>query len=133
MDEPRNRGSPRLQFTKEELEEMQEEVRHITARDAILDYITRLTMASRGHADIRIGISPRGALFLDRMAKAKAFMEGRDYVTGTDVQAVFTDVCAHRVLLKEEAAGQQVEEILRDLLKTVENPDHHRLAGLLKK
>ena len=120
-------------LTKEELEEMQEEVRHITARDSILDYITRLTMASRDHADIRIGISPRGALFLDRMAKAKAFMEGRDYVTGTDVQAVFTDVCAHRVLLKEEAAGRQVEEILRDLLKTVENPDHHRLAGLLKK
>ena len=67
------------------------------------------------------------------MAKAKAFMEGRDYVTGTDVQAVFTDVCAHRVLLKEEAAGRQAEEVLHDLLKTVENPDHHRLAGLLKK
>ena len=120
-------------LTKEELEKMQEEVRRITARDSILDYITRLTMASRDHAEIRIGISPRGALFLDRMAKAKAFMEGRDYVTGTDVQAVFTDVCAHRVLLKEEAADRQVEEILRDLLKTVENPDHHRLAGLLKK
>ena len=120
-------------LTKEELEEMQEVVRHITTRDTILDYITRLTMASRDHADIRIGISPRGALFLDRMAKAKAFMEGRDYVTGTDVQAVFTDVCAHRVLLKEEAAGRAVEEVLRDLLKTVENPDHHRLAGLLKK
>ena len=120
-------------LTKEELEGMQEEVRHITTRDTILDYITRLTMASRDHTDIRIGISPRGALFLDRMAKAKAFMEGRDYVTGTDVQAVFTDVCAHRVLLKEEAADRQVEEILRDLLKTVENPDHHRLAGLLKK
>ena len=123
----------RCVLTKEELEEMQEEVRHITTRDSILDYITRLTMASRDHADIRIGISPRGALFLDRMAKAKAFMEGRDYVTGTDVQAVFTDVCAHRVLLKEEAAGRQAEEVLRDLLKTVENPDHHRLAGLLKK
>ena len=120
-------------LTKEELVSMQEEVRHITARDSILDYITRLTMASRGHAEIRIGISPRGALFLDRMAKAKAFMEGRDYVTGMDVQAVFTDVCAHRVLLREEAADRQVEEILRDLLKTVENPDHHRLTGLLKK
>ena len=120
-------------LTKEELVSMQEEVRHITARDSILDYITRLTMASRGHAEIRIGISPRGALFLDRMAKAKAFMEGRDYVTGMDVQAVFTDVCAHRVLLREEAADRQVEEILSDLLKTVENPDHHRLTGLLKK
>ena len=81
----------RCVITREQLAALQAEVRRITARDAILDYITRLTMASRSHAMVRIGISPRGALFLDRMAKAKALMEGRDYVTGTDVQAVFAD------------------------------------------
>ena len=122
----------RCVITREQLAALQAEVRRITARDAILDYITRLTMASRSHAMVRIGISPRGALFLDRMAKAKALMEGRDYVTGTDVQAVFADVCAHRILLKEEA-DVRAEDILRDLLRTVENPDHHRLSGLLKK
>ena len=122
----------RCVITREQLAALQAEVRRITARDAILDYIIRLTMASRSHAMVRIGISPRGALFLDRMAKAKALMEGRDYVTGTDVQAVFADVCAHRILLKEEA-DVRAEDILRDLLRTVENPDHHRLSGLLKK
>ena len=122
----------RCVITREQLAALQAEVRRITARDAILDYITRQTMASRSHAMVRIGISPRGALFLDRMAKAKALMEGRDYVTGTDVQAVFADVCAHRILLKEEA-DVRAEDILRDLLRTVENPDHHRLSGLLKK
>ena len=122
----------RCVITREQLAALQAEVRRITARDAILDYITRLTMASRSHAMVRIGISPRGALFLDRTAKAKALMEGRDYVTGTDVQAVFADVCAHRILLKEEA-DVRAEDILRDLLRTVENPDHHRLSGLLKK
>lgn len=111
-------------ITKEALVGMQTEVRQVVSREAILDYITRLTMASREHAAVDVGISPRGALFLDRMAKAHAFMEGRDYVTGSDVQAVFGDVCGHRVLLKENA-GQTVADVLSDLLKTVENPDRH--------
>ena len=121
-------------LSRETLLSMQREVSSVTAKDAILDYITRLTMASRQHALIEVGISPRGALFLDRMAKAKAYMDDRDYVTGSDVQAVFTDVCSHRVLLRETAGEQTVEAALNSLLKTVESPDHHsRLIGILKK
>ena len=117
-------------MTKEELGDIQKEVRQMVSRDAILDYITRLTLASREHAAVDVGISPRGALFLDRMAKAHAFLDGRDYVTGNDVQAVFKDVCAHRVLLKENA-NQSVDDVLTSLLKTVENPDRHS-RGMLK-
>ena len=109
---------------------MQEKVRKVVSRDAILDYITRLTLASREHEAVDVGISPRGALFLDRMAKAHAFLDGRDFVTGHDVQAVFQDVCAHRLLLKENAR-QSADEVLRDLLKNVENPDRHS-RGMLK-
>ena len=109
---------------------MQEEARQVVSRDAILDYITRLTMASREHAAVDVGISPRGALFLDRMAKAHAWMEGRDFVTGNDVQAVFRDVCVHRVLLKENSENN-VDDVLNDLLKAVENPDRHS-RGMLK-
>ncbi len=111
-------------MSRETLLAMQEEVRRTVSKEAILDYITRLTMASREHAAVEVGISPRGALFLDRMAKAHAWMDGRDYVTGNDVQAVFRDVCAHRVLLKE-SAEKTVNDVLNDLLKTVENPDRH--------
>ncbi len=111
-------------MTKDELIGMQEEVRKVVSRDAILDYITRLTLTLREHEAVDVGISPRGALFLDKTAKAHAFMNGRDYVTGNDVQAVFRDVCAHRVLLKE-SANQTVEDVLNDLLKAVENPDRH--------
>ncbi len=120
---------------KEQLLQMQQEARQVTAKEAILDYISRLTIASRSHADVQVGISPRGALFLDRMAKAKAYLEGRDYVTGGDVQAVFRDVCAHRLLLTEQAqdGGKTAESVLADLLKTVETPDHHRMAGMRKK
>lgn len=117
-------------MTRDDWVRMQEEVRKVVSRDAVLDYITRLTMASREHEAVDVGISPRGALFLDLAAKACAFLDGRDYVTGRDVQAVFRDVCEHRVLLKEHA-DQTVSGVLTDLLKTVENPDRHS-RGMLK-
>ena len=104
---------------------LQREARQATARDSILDYITRLTLASRAHEWIEIGISPRGALFLDRMAKAHARVQDRDYVTGADVQAVFFDVCEHRILLsrKARADGVTARQALLALLDAVENPD----------
>ena len=119
-------------MTREELLALQREARAVVSKDAILDYITRLTMASREHPSLRVGVSPRGALFLDRAAKARACLEGRDYVTGGDVQAVFRDVCAHRVLLTEEAQanGVTAEQVLGDLLKTTESPDRHSRLGM---
>jgi len=120
-------------LTREELQELQREVRSVTVKDAILDYVTRLTMASREHEAVEVGISPRGALFMVRMAKAKAFLEGRDYVTGGDVQTVFGDVCAHRVLLKESAEETSVGRVLDELLKKTENPDRHGLFAGMKK
>ena len=120
----------RCVLTGDELKNLQDEVRRVVSKDAVLDYITRLTIASRAHEAVDVGISPRGALFLDRAAKAHAWTEGRDYVTGGDVQAVFGDVCAHRVLLREQTA-RTVDEVLCELLKTVENPDR-RSRGMLK-
>ena len=118
---------------REEWITRQREVRAVTVKDAILDYITRLSMASRDHEKTEVGISPRGALCLGRMAKAWAYLEGRDYVTGADVQAVFADVCAHRLLLKENA-GITVREVLSDLIRKTENPDRRGLfPGLRKK
>ena len=121
----------RCVMVKEELTGMQREVRAVSAKDVILAYITRLTMASREHEAVEVGISPRGALFIDRMAKARAFLEGRDYVTGADVQAVFRDVCAHRVLLKEKE--DSVGRVLDELLKKTENPDRRGLFAGMKK
>ena len=123
----------RTVLTGDELKELQREVRSVTVKDAILDYVTRLTMASREHEAVEVGVSPRGALFMVRMAKAKAFLEGRDYVTGGDVQTVFGDVCAHRVLLKESAEETSVGRVLDELLKKTENPDRHGLFAGMKK
>ena len=120
-------------LTREEMITLQKEVREVTAKETILDYITRLTTASREHEAVEVGISPRGALFIDRMAKAKAFLEERDYVTGGDVQAVFKDVCAHRILLKESTEEKDIGQVLDEVLKKTENPDRRGLFSGMKR
>ncbi len=133
----RQQGNPmeevRRVMEKEELSVAQQETGMVTMKDTILDYITRLAMASREHVAVEVGISPRGALFLARMAKARAYLEGRDYVTGEDVQAVFVDVCAHRVLLRQNVQEAGVLQVLHELLKKVENPDRRHLFQGMKK
>lgn len=114
--------------SREDVLRMQREVRAVTAKESILSYLTRLALASREHPMTEIGISPRGVLFLDRLAKACAYMQGRDYVIPEDVQAVFSDVCAHRVILTQKArlSGVTAEQVLGELLRSVEVPDSRR-------
>lgn len=109
----------------EDILRMQEEVRQVTVKDSVLDYITRLTLSSRANEMVEVGISPRGALFLSRMAKARAYAEGRDYAAAADVQAVFFDVCAHRVLLSRRARAEGIScrKVLEEMLSQTENPD----------
>ena len=115
----------RQSATREDVQRMQREVRAVSAKDSILSYLTRLALASREHPMTEIGISPRGVLFIDRMAKACAYLQGRDYVIPEDVQAVFADVCAHRVILTQKArlTGVTAEQVLSELLRCVEVPD----------
>lgn len=112
-------------ITKDEFLRMQQDVRTVTVRDTVLDYISRLSIASREHDLTEIGISPRGALYLERAAMAKAWLMDRDYVTGADVRDVFMDVCAYRIILsrKAAAAGTTPEQVLTDVLRSVESPD----------
>ena len=73
---------------------------------------------------VELGVSPRGALALCRMAKAHAFLAGRDYVVPEDVAAVFPDVCAHRLILSAKARmmEEKAENILAEILKSVDMP-----------
>ncbi len=119
-------------ISREGILAMQAEARRVTSRDEILDYITRLAMASREHPLVEVGISPRGALFVDRAAKARAWMEGRDYVTGEDVARVLMDVCGHRILVKEGAEGRTARDVIDELIRTVESPDRHQRPKWLR-
>ena len=110
--------------TKDELLELVRETRNVEANDRIFDYVTTLAEATRTHPMVELGVSPRGALALCRMAKAHAFLAGRDFVVPEDVAAVFPDVCAHRLILSAKARmmEEKAENILSEILKSVDMP-----------
>ena len=110
--------------TREEVLELQKEVQEIYVADQVLDYVADLAEATRKHVLITLGLSPRGTLALVRMAKAAAYMKERDYVIPKDVQEVFKDVAAHRMILDSKARYQEksAREILSEILADVAEP-----------
>lgn len=103
---------------------MQKEAASVTMSDEIVAYITRLCMASREHTGVELGISPRGAIAVGRMARACAYLRGRDFVIPADVQEIFVDVCAHRILLNQRAKAAHFsrKDVLSEILSEVKEP-----------
>lgn len=110
--------------TANDILQMQKEAAAVTMKDKILSYITRLAGASRDHSMIELGISPRGAIAVSRMARACAYLNGRDFVIPEDVRSIFTDVCAHRILLSQKAktAHLTTVDVLNQLLDKTKEP-----------
>ncbi len=107
--------------TQEELQKMQEAVRHVYVSPAVKRYIVELTRATRENPDVYLGASPRGSLGLFRAGQARAAVQGRDYVLPDDVKALAENILAHRIVtnpaarLKNLTSGQIVKEILMNL------------------
>ena len=78
--------------------DMQQKVDEIRVEDAILNYIMEIVTATRNSDLLRLGVSPRGTLFLMRAAKAKAFIEGRNYCIPDDVKSLAPHVLTHRII-----------------------------------
>lgn len=110
--------------TRQELETLIEEVARVEIADSIYGYVTALTQATRTDPMVRLGVSPRGALAVCRMAKARAYLMGRDFVIPEDVAEIFPDVCCHRLVLSTKAKmlEAQPETVLAQILGTVEMP-----------
>ena len=110
--------------TRDEVLKLQKEVQEIYVADQVLDYVADLAEATRKHELITLGLSPRGTLALVRMAKAAAYMKERDYVIPKDVQEVFKDVAAHRMILDSKARYQEktARAILTEILSEVPEP-----------
>lgn len=81
---------------------MQEAIERVTVDESVGRYCVALASATRRHAHVLMGSSPRGALALMLVARSFAVIEGRDYVTPDDVKAVAVPVLAHRVAVKPE-------------------------------
>lgn len=114
----------RTVITREEVLRLQGEVQEVYVAEEVLDYIASLAEATREHEMIVLGLSPRGTLALCRMAKAAAYMSERDYVIPQDIQNVFKDVAAHRMVLDSRARYQEktAREILDEILASVPQP-----------
>ena len=85
----------------------------------IYEYVTMLVEATRKHDYVKLGISPRGALALCAIAKARAYILGRNYVIPEDVNECFLDVCReHRLILKPKAnlTSMDTDSILQQIL-----------------
>jgi len=97
----------------------QKQVSQVRASDALLSYVLRLVEATRIHAQLAFGLSPRGSLALLAAAKAWAFLAGRDYVIPEDVQVVFPAVAEHRLREQNSSSGLGCAAIVKSLLADV--------------
>ncbi len=99
-------------------------VKAITLADSVVDYVVRLVRATRESADLASGASPRAAVLLANAARARAALDGRDYVLPDDVKALAGAVLRHRLLLSPaaEIEGKQVEALVADLVEATEAP-----------
>lgn len=107
-----------------EIKEIIGAVESIRMDTAICKYIVSLIQATRKSPSISLGASPRASVALMRLARAYAFVSGRDYVTPEDVSALFLPATAHRIILSQEARinRESKTDILKDILASVEVP-----------
>ena len=107
-----------------ELEAAVSTVAGVRLEEPIVDYVVRTVRATRGSPELDSGASPRSAAMLAVASRARAALDGRDYVVPDDVRGLALPVLRHRVVLSPAAEidGRQVAEVVADLLSRVEAP-----------
>jgi MoxR-like ATPase len=92
--------------------------------DEVVDYIAALIRGTRDVADLESGASPRAGAMLAGAARARAAMEGRDFVIPDDVKALAPALLRHRLILSPAAEidGRLVEDVVRTIIETIEAP-----------
>jgi MoxR-like ATPase len=103
---------------------MIEGTRLVHVADSLKNYIVDLVRATRDHADLALGASPRAALSMLRSARAAAASGGRDYVVPDDIKDLITPVLAHRLIPSPEAQmiGRTAADVLSDIVEFVPIP-----------
>lgn len=115
-------------ITAEELLNMGKVCRRVYVDDSLRDYIVSITRATRSHAGIGLGASPRASLALHQAAQSLAAIRGRGYVLPDDIKYLAVPVLAHRLISLSEMRlrGRSIEDLVKDVLAgvpvPVENP-----------
>ena len=113
----------------QDLRSLQAAVEEVRVAAEIADYVLALVAATRSSPLLSLGVSPRGALSLLRVAQARALLRGRAYVEPDDVKELCVPCLAHRVVLAGRAVGageverQAAERVIRDLAEQVPAPE----------
>lgn len=99
-------------------------VRQVHVEDPLVRYIAQVIQQTRSHSALYLGASPRASLALLQGAKAKAIMEGRDFVKPEDIQALAYPVLRHRIMLtpEQEMEGKQPDDVIRRIVEQIEVP-----------
>ena len=103
---------------------MQAALENVAVEDSVGRYIVALTAATREHAQVLVGASPRGSLALLLLSRARAALAGRDYVVPEDVKEVAVPALAHRITLRPEVWLRRVDpaQVVRDVLASTPAP-----------
>jgi MoxR-like ATPase len=96
----------------------------IRLAEEVVDYIVRLVRATRENADLEAGVSPRGGAMLATAARARAVLQGRDYVIPDDVKALALPTLRHRVVLSPaaEVEARLPDQVVQALIDQIEAP-----------
>jgi MoxR-like ATPase len=108
----------------ETVREMQLALEDVYVAESVGWYIVDVVRATRDAASVQVGASPRGTLAILKLARARAVLDGRDFVVPDDVKAVAVPALAHRLSLRPELWVQQVraEDVVAERLETVPTP-----------
>jgi MoxR-like ATPase len=114
-------------LSSDEIEHLQALAPEVEMEESLLDYLTRITGATRDHRHIELGVSPRASLALKRAAQAHAFIEGRSYVVPDDIKSLAVAVLGHRIILRHQndnagIVSRSGENIIRDIVDTIPVP-----------
>jgi MoxR-like ATPase len=103
------------------LAEAQPVIWEVHVDDTVRDYIVRLVYATREHADLALGASPRGSLALFKTAQALAVLRGRDFVLPDDVKTLAVPALAHRLIVRPESAlrGYTAVRVMEGILESL--------------
>jgi MoxR-like ATPase len=103
---------------------MQRAVEEVHVDESVGRYVVDLVAATRGSASVSVGSSPRGSLALLKLARCRAALAGRDFVTPDDVKGVAVPGLAHRLVLRPELWVQRRsgEDVVREVLDEVPTP-----------
>ena len=108
----------------QELDELCRMVEDVYMSEPIYTYIVALVGKTRDNSYIELGVSPRGTIACVRMAKAWAFLQGRNYVTPEDVVDIFPDIAKHRIVLNTKARVTHMTEetVLSEIVSMTKQP-----------